>query len=119
MLIKHPRLLAIIPMTVKSAAILAVTSISLSMPAHGYELMQKKYTVKFKLSELHAPDGLEAVYGKLQKRAANACKSGPGFSDDGTRLSTAECASDLLNQFVKTADVAELKAYHERVLSAQ
>lgn len=79
--------------------------------AENYPLVEKTVTMKIKITELKSEDGVQKVYAQLKKRAKSFCKS------DSSALSylnesVAECSDDLLEQFVQSADITELKAYH-------
>lgn len=75
-------------------------------------MVDKTVSVSFSLSELDAADGTSAVYAKLEKRAASFCKADKlslRFLDQTVE----DCVADLVNQFVDSADISELSAYHE------
>ena len=67
--------------------------------------------VTFKMSDLQAEDGTQKVYAKLMKRAKSNCRSdSPTLQYFGQ--SVEDCVDDLVNQFIESADVKVLKAYH-------
>ena len=78
--------------------------------------VDRKVTVKFKAAELLAENGTEKVYGKLVKKANRVCKN------DKASLyylgqSVDECAAELIEQFIDSANVSSLRQHHARVTS--
>ena len=99
-----------------SAAIIssAITLVPMTAQASpGYEnIVTKEYSAKFKREMFNSEAGIKQVYSALQKKAENACRLGNALNSDGAIISKAECVSDLLNQFIDSADVSVLTAYH-------
>ena len=94
-----------------SAAVTLVPMTAQASP--GYEkIVTKEYSAKFKREMLKSEAGIEQVYLSLQKKAEKACRLGSALSQDGDLMSKSECTSDMLNQFIESADVKVLTAYH-------
>ncbi|MGB3456611.1 MAG: UrcA family protein [Litorimonas sp.] len=124
MLIQRNTVVAPARRTVKNRAALVLSALLLSAGAlapqayaKSYPLVDVEVSVKFNLSDLDAEDGTQKVYAKLKRRAVTSC-----MSDRNTlrylEQTVAECAADLVDQFVANADVARLTAYHETKLAA-
>ncbi|MEL6688105.1 MAG: UrcA family protein [Pseudomonadota bacterium] len=119
MLIKRNGVLVHAHQTVKkvstvalSAIILATSAIAPSAYASDGPLIDVTVSVKFNLSELEAEDGTQKVYDKLKRKAVTSCMSDRAalrYLDQ----TVAECAANLVEQFVYNASVAELTAFHE------
>jgi len=96
-----------------TAVVLAASALGFATQASAYggTLVDRVVTVKLKKSELAAPDGIEKSYTKLKVRAERFCNS-----IDSTLYLTGEsvdqCAAELLTQFVETAGLEVLEAYH-------
>ena len=75
-------------------------------------MVDKTVSVTFKMSELDAAGGTSAVYAKLEKRAKSYCKA-DRFSLKILDQSVEDCVADLVDQFVDSADISKLSAYHE------
>ena len=75
-------------------------------------VVQQKYSVKFERALLESETGLRQIYTALQSKAKKACKIGKAVSQDGEIISKSECISDMLDQFVESADVTTLTAFH-------
>lgn len=101
---------------VLSTLALCTTALAPSAYASGTRLIEKTVTVEIRLSDLKTETGMAAAYAKIKKRAKSFCRS-----DIGTlqylEQSKADCMADLVNQFVESADVAALKAYHKAQMS--
>ncbi len=99
------------------AAALTVTlgMIGVAAPASatGFtsNLVERVVTVKLKMSELEAPNGIEKTYAKLKMKAERFCEA-----DDATLHVTGEtvteCTTELLTQFVESTGIESLEAYH-------
>ena len=103
------------PATVKKVAAATLSAIIMGTAPLAYgmstPLVGKTVSVKFNLSELEAEDGAAKVYDKLKRKAVSYCmsdRSALRYLDQ----TVAECAADLVDQFVENADVAELTAFH-------
>jgi len=118
MLIKRRKSMATEATSVKKIstsclATLAICTAAIAPSAYAgdYQLVDKVVTVKFKATELYAESGTEKVYAKLKKRALSFCKA-----DRSTlsylKMSLDDCTIDLLDQFIQSADIEELAAYH-------
>ncbi len=118
MLIKRSNLMTSKPRTVKFSAIALtlLTGISTSLsavPAHADNSMltERKVTVKFSTSDIQDYEGVKKTYAKLEKRAKSACRS-----DSATLFFTGQsvqdCAADLMEQFLRTANIDVLNNYH-------
>ena len=90
---------------------LCTAAIAPSAYASDSLLVDREITVSFKLSELQSEGGTEKVYSKLKRRAKLFCKQ-----DENTlfyfKESIAECTSDLVEQFIQSANISQLEAYH-------
>lgn len=90
---------------------LCTTALAPNAYASDSLLVDKTVTTTIKLSELQSEGGTQKVYAKLKKRASSFC-----IHDRHTlsylKQSVAECTNDLVEQFIQSADIAELKAYH-------
>jgi len=101
---------------VTGAAIVSFTVSLVPMTAQaspGYEnIVTTKYSAKFNREMFKSETGIEQVYSSLRKKAEKACRLGRAINADGEVMSKQECASDLLDQFIDSADVSVLTAYH-------
>lgn len=99
-----------------AAAMMSATISFVPMTAQaspGWEnIVQTKYSVKFERALFESEAGLRQVYTTLQKKAEKACKTGRAVSLEGDIISKSECVSDLVDQFVESAGVTTLTAYH-------
>ena len=76
-------------------------------------IVQKEYSVKFERALLESETGLKQIYTTLQRKAKSACKFGKAVDrQDGEILSKSECISDMVDQFVESAGVTTLTAFH-------
>ena len=99
-----------------ATAMISATAALLPLTAQaspGLEnIVQTKYSVKFERALLESDTGLQQVYITLRKKAKTACKVGRAVGHDGEIISKSECISDLVGQFVESADITTLTAYH-------
>lgn len=123
MLIKRHSVLIDARQTVKkvsagfvSAILLSTAAIAPAAFASDGPLVDVPVSVKFHLSDLEAEDGTQKVYDKLKRKAISSC-----MSDRAAlrylKQTAAECAANLVDQFVANADVPELTAFHEAQIS--
>ena len=74
-------------------------------------MVERVVTVKLKMSELEAPNGVETVYAKLKTKAERYCAA-----DAATLYITGEtvteCTTELLTQFVESTGIESLETYH-------
>lgn len=75
-------------------------------------IVQKEYSVKFERALLESETGLKQIYITLRKKAERACKFGRAVDQDGEVISKSDCVSDMVDQFVESADVTNLTAFH-------
>ena len=72
---------------------------------------EKLVTAKFSVAELEAENGTQNVYDDLNKKAKRACRA-----DRRTlaylRQTIGECAGDLMDQFIESANIESLRSYH-------
>jgi len=102
-----------------SALVLGTSAIAPNAMASSIApMVEKTVSVSFKLSDLDAVDGTSAVYSKLEKRAASYCKA-DRFSLKVLDQSVEDCVADLVDQFVDSADISKLSAYHETHATAK
>lgn len=94
-----------------SAAVIATLVVPSMANAKDSLLVERKITSKFKMSELQKADGLEDVYSRLQKKAYSACRADQSTLAY-TGASIKSCANDLISQFIESANVETLTAYH-------
>lgn len=101
-------------MTATAIALAAMTATPMAAQASpDFESIKTtEYSVKFNRAMLESDAGIQQVYLALQKKAKKACKIGKSISDDGDFLSKEACVNDMLNQFVRSADISTLTAYH-------
>lgn len=97
--------------------VLCTSSIAPSAFAgEGNLLVEETIVVKFEAKELQTFEGTEKVYKKLKRRAKSACKADRlvvQYLDQSQR----ECAADLVNQFVTSANIQELTSFHQSTTS--
>jgi len=93
------------------ALALSVSAIAPNAYAYDGLLKDTVVTVKFNMTELEAENGTAKVYAKLKKRARSFCKA-----DHSAlyylRETLSDCQADLLKQFLNSADIDALTAYH-------
>lgn len=93
--------------------VLCTSSIAPSAFAgEGRIFVDETVTVKIETKEFQTPEGTEKVYKKLKRRAKSACKADRivvQFFGQSER----ECAADLVNQFITSADIQELTSLHQ------
>ena len=75
-------------------------------------IVKTEYSAKFKRALFESEAGLKQVYETLQSKAQKACKIGTAVGPDGEIISKSECITDLLDQFIESAGVTTLTAYH-------
>lgn len=121
MLIKRNRVLIDTPATVKKFAAATLSAIVLSAAPSAFAmyspLVEKTVTVKFNMSDLEAEDGAQKVYDLLKRKAVTYCmldRSSLRYLDQ----TVAECAADLVEQFVTNADIEDLTAIHSAEMAA-
>lgn len=119
MLTQHLKYLTPISRHVKllTSAVLVSATVTLvpmtTQASPGYEnIVTTEYSAKFKREMFKSEAGIEQVYLSLQKKAERACRLDRAIDTDGKVMSKAECTSDLLDQFIESADVSVLSAYH-------
>lgn len=85
-----------------------------TVPASAYvpPTVERIVTVEFKASDVATTTGQADVYDRLLKTAYSACQS------DLKTLkylneSIEECVSDLMDQFIETANIETLTIYHQ------
>lgn len=118
MLIKRNEFMTSKARTVKklgtsALAILAICTAAIAPEAFADDspLVDRKVTVKFKLSELQAENGTHKVYAKLKSKSKAYCRADiPSLYYLGQ--SVAECTGDLMEQFIQNADIDTLTTYH-------
>lgn len=91
---------------------LATGAIAPNAFANGALLVDRTVSVKFSLTELRAPQGPEKIYAKLEKRAMSFCRADKAtlrYLDQ----SLAECANDIVDQFVQSVNIIALTDYHK------
>lgn len=103
-----------LPAAAIAAASVMVMPMTVQASPSLESIVTTKYSAKFDREMFKSEAGIQQIYLTLQKKAKKACKIGSAVNDDGDRISKKECAIDLLDQFVETAGVTTLTAYHER-----
>lgn len=101
--------------TLSRTAVMALTFGAMtaagSASAFSSNMTERVITVKIKMSELKAPDGIKKTYMKLKSEAESYCEA-----DDATLYVTgetvSECTSELLTQFVESTGIESLEDYH-------
>lgn len=96
---------------VLSLLALCTAAIAPAAFAGGFPVVDKTVNATFKLSELQAEDGSHKVYAKLKKRALSYCRTNSSVLRYYAQ-SKRECIDDLMTQFVESADIDVLNAYH-------
>jgi len=98
------------------SVIAAGTAIAVPTTANAFDygdsITTSVHKVKFERAALKTPEGVAAVYAKLEKRAKRACAGASNVDAEGNRVSEDVCTADLLTQFVESADLKPLKQYH-------
>ncbi len=94
-------------------ALMTANAVAIAPSASASEtlLVEKTVTVKFRLSDLEVKNGVEKTYGKIKKRAKSYCRADRSTLHY-TGQSWRECAADLVDQFIESADVQELTEFH-------
>jgi len=96
----------------------ALTAITLVMPltanAFSYNdtIKQSEVKVRIKLAELTTPEGVAAVYSKLERKAARSCAAGIDVDSEGNRISKESCAKNLITQWVSSSGIESLYDFH-------
>lgn len=75
-------------------------------------------SVKFKLSELGTEDGPQKVYEKFIAKAISSCR----WDKKTLKVldqTVDQCAAALVEQFVTSADIASLTAYHREIIETK
>ena len=67
--------------------------------------------VKFRMSDFRAENGTKTVYAKPTRKAKSSCKSDP-LALDYLDQTVDECAADLVEQLIRSAELEQLTAYH-------
>lgn len=116
MLTQHSKIVARNIKRVKTMAAVAIVAALSSMPAQAIEFQDTVYKITIKKDELTTETGIENVYDRFQHKARKACRSA-GPYPTGYRTPKSDCISDLIDQFVTSAQVPELAAYHRRMLT--
>lgn len=102
--------------SVKRFGRMAAATLSLCMvaaPASAFSpyLVERAVTVRFKVSDLSTPKGVQKAYDILKTKAERYCEA-----DNETRdllgETVSECTTDLLTQFVKSTGIESLEAHH-------
>ena len=100
-----------------TTAMISATAALLPLTAQaspGLEnIVQTKYSVKFERALLESDTGLKQIYSTMRRKAKSACKIGRAVDRESDEIiSKSECISDLVDQFVESADITTLTAYH-------
>ncbi len=123
MLTKRNHSMTVVSDTVKktsrlalAALIVCTASIAPSAFAADSPLIDVKVSVKFRLSELEANNGVQKVYAKFMRKAKRSCRSDRAALNylDQT---IEECAADIVEQFIRDAEVETLTVYHRQKLA--
>jgi len=89
---------------------LCSTTIAPSAFASNY-FVDRTVTVKFKTSELQSESGTEKVYTKIKKKAKSFCRA-DSYSLYYRDETVQECADDLVEQFIDSANINTLTEFH-------
>lgn len=88
----------------------------MSLSAHAstglLAVKESTHKVTFSRTDTETAEGLATIYKKLQSKTRRVCAVGQAIDAAGHPLSRQDCASDLLTQFIESADIPELKAFH-------
>ena len=101
-------------LTLKAIAVLAFVGTLASASTASADsslLVERVITAKIQTSELTTKDGMAAVYARLETKALRACRADRATLQF-THQSMAECASDLMDQFIESAKIESLETYH-------
>lgn len=74
-----------------------------------------KVSVKIDTRYLETDWGVEKIYKSLSKTAKNACDTGSAH-DISARKYERDCMTDLLDDFIKSADHDKLTTYHASIV---
>jgi len=109
-----PKLRSVKFMTALALASASVTLVPMTAQASpGLDSIKAtEYSAKFNREMFKSEAGIQQVYLTLQKKAQQACKVGKAIDSDGEIISKSECITDMLDQFVESADMTVLTAYH-------
>ncbi len=113
MLIDHTQSFDLKSIAVKTAATFAMLVVSIPMMAQATDITTTRYTVRFDKSLTQSKTGVEKVYAMIEKKAKKACRENPGIDADGKWMTRDECLSDMITQFVESADLAPVTTYHK------
>ncbi|MGJ8562038.1 MAG: UrcA family protein [Alphaproteobacteria bacterium] len=80
--------------------------------AGSTSLVDQTITAKFRVSDLNAENGTQTVYAQLEKKAKRACRADQ-TTLNYTGQNMAACVTDLMDQFVESANFKSLLAYHQ------
>ncbi len=100
-------------LTRSALSILGICTAAIAPAAFASDslLVEKTVTLKFRLSELNTEGGDYKIYAKMKKRASSVCRA------DSSTLrylgqSKKECNDDLMDKFVKSANIDALTTIH-------
>ena len=99
--------------TRKTLKIFAITAAALSCaisPA-AFAASSNDVSIQIDTRYLEADWGVNKVYDTLSNKAERACDSG-GSRDLSSLIYEKDCMSDLLDDFIKSADIDTLTNYH-------
>ena len=93
-----------------TALVLCMAAIALRAFAKDGPLVDREVTVKFRMSDFRAENGTKTVYAKPTRKAKSSCKSDP-LALDYLDQTVDECAADLVEQLIRSAELEQLTAY--------
>ena len=96
--------------TLKTLAIAAAAFGCAFAPA-AFATPSDNVSVKIDTRYLETDWGVEKIYDTLSNKAESACDTGTS-RDTSSRKFEKDCMSDLLDDFIKSADIETLTAYH-------
>ena len=98
------------PKTLKTLAI-AMSALSCAIAPAAFAGPSDDISVKIDTRYLETDWGVKKVYDTLSNKAESACDLGDS-RDSSSRKFQRDCMTDLLDDFIKNADIEILSTYH-------
>lgn len=92
------------------AGVLAMT-FGHSAQAQSPSVTGQVITAKFLAKDLQTKEGTQSVYASLEKKAKRSCRISNSVMQVGYKWRK-NCADDLVDQFITSAGIESLQAYH-------
>lgn len=100
-----------------AAAVMTAGLVFSAIPANAYIPRDNQISIHVNQVELETQDGIQRVYEYMAREATNACEFSTGRSLTAKRLE-AQCAADLLDDFVVDLNDTRLIDFHKSQISA-